>query len=102
MNKKVMQFRYYTDKSKNNYPLGLKKSSLNSGEIFKEFYPIAEINIQGAPNTKFFINNGENSILIGPSGIYHLNLQNLNGIYNLYFDLKPDDNNPLIIDIIYN
>jgi hypothetical protein len=45
MNKKVMQFRYYTDKNKNNYPLGLKKSSLNSGEIFKEFYPIAEINI---------------------------------------------------------
>ena len=102
MDKQIMQFRYYGEKNKNNYPLNVKKTEFTSGEIFKKFYPIHFLRIQGGKDTKFFINSGSNPIKIGTSGIYTLDLQEFTTIENLYFsDIKLDNETPLIIDIIY-
>ena len=102
MNKQIMQFRYYWEKNKNNYPFNSRKSDFTSGEIFKEFYPIHFLRIQGGKETKFFINSGSNPVKIGTSGIYVLDLQDFTIIEDLYFsDIKIDNENPLIIDIIY-
>jgi hypothetical protein len=45
MNKKIAQIRYYGNKNKNNQPSDIRLNDLISGEVFKEFYPISQINI---------------------------------------------------------
>ena len=99
MNKKIAQIRYYDNKNKNNQPSGIKLNDLKSGEVFKEFYPISQINVQGDPGTAFRINHDENTVIIGPSGIYNLDLEDFSSIEDLSF--VKIEGTPLIIDLIY-
>jgi hypothetical protein len=40
MAKKIKQFRYYANNSRNNYPTTLKYNQLISGSIFSSYMPI--------------------------------------------------------------
>lgn len=106
MAKQIVQFRYYGDNDARNYPKSLKRSQLTSGSIFSSYLPITQINIQTLANTKFYLNNGITSIIIGPTGIYKLNLEGLTEINKIIFDsnslieIQDSENGYLIIDIV--
>ena len=111
------QFRFYNQNSNKNYsPNGHPKVSyktLVNGTLFdlRQDNPAFQIGIQALPGTKFYLNNGRSSnskIIIGSTGIYELNTENINiNIINLQFDgqsindIDQNDNACLIVDIIY-
>lgn len=111
------QFRFYKNNSSQNYsPEGHPAVSYNTlvnGNLFglKQENPAFQIGIQALPGTKFYLNNGRSSnskIIIGSTGIYELNTENINiNIINLQFDgqsildIDQNDNACLIVDIIY-
>ena len=102
MNKKIMQFRYYGTKNKNNFPANIKAVDISTEDFFKNYYPIHYIKIQGPNSIKFQINSNLNSVMLGPSGIYELDLQNFSTIEDLKFSsISSTISEPLIIDLIY-
>lgn len=112
MAKQVKQFRYYGEGSEDqikNYPLGINAANLSSGSIFQDVLPIIQLGIQSLPGTKFYLNGSsiQKPIIIGHTGIYELNLNNLTQITSLQFDLASLDlidqqeNGALLIDVIY-
>lgn len=102
MNKKIMQFRYYGAKNKNNFPVNIKAGDFSTEDFFKNYYPIHYIKIQGPNSIKFQINSNSNSVMLGPSGIYELDLQNFSTIEDLKFSsISNTISEPLIIDLIY-
>ena len=102
MNKKIMQFRYYGTKNKNNFPANIKAGDFSTEDFFKDYYPIHYIKIQGPTNSiKFWINFNSNSVMLGPSGVYELDLQNFSTIEDLKFSIPSNISEPLIIDLIY-
>ena len=102
MNKKIMQFRYYGTKNKNNFPANIKAGDFSTEDFFKNYYPIHYIKIQGPNSIKFWINFNSNSVMLGPSGVYELDLQNFSTIEDLKFSSIPNTiSEPLIIDLIY-
>ena len=113
MAKQIKQFRYYSDseKNKNNQPTWLEKKFLMKDEsVFeKDYFSITKLGIQTLPGTRFYLNNSiEAPVIVGPTGIYELDLEGISEINNLYFDSKSlelinnNDSAYLIIDIIYN
>lgn len=114
MAKYLMQFRYYGDSSDGkNYPSEIKKDSLASGSYLINSKPsatsIASLGIQTLPGVKFYLNNSQiDPIIIGPSGIYELGINENYEITGLQFDRKSldliDANSGayLIIDVVYN
>ena len=114
MAKYLMQFRYYGDSSDDkNYPNNLNNTSLASGSYLITYKPnatsIASLGIQTLPGVKFYLNNSQvDPIIIGPSGIYELGIDENYEITGLQFDKKSLDlinaNNGayLIIDVVYN
>lgn len=107
MAKKVKQFRYYSNGSDNNYPLGLTNRQLISGSAFNNYMPIVQLGIQTMPGTKLYLNGSNNPIIIGSTGIYELDLQGLTQINSLQFDansvtlINNNQSAYLIVDIIY-
>ena len=103
--KSVRQFRYYGAKDENNYPKDLNYGQLKSGNIFKDCGVISQIGIQGKPGTKFYLNGSFNSIIIGETGIFELDLKGLGFISAIRFDGKSldlyEDSDKLLIDIVY-
>ena len=114
MAKYLMQFRYYGDSSDGkNYPSSITKNSLISCSYLINYKPsatsIASLGIQTLPGVKFYLNNSQvDPIIIGPSGIYELGIDENYEITGLQFDRKSldliDANSGayLIIDIVYN
>ena len=114
MAKYLMQFRYYGNSSDGkNYPSEIKKDSLASGSYLINSKPsatsIASLGIQTLPGVKFYLNNSQvDPIIIGPSGIYELGIDENYEITGLQFDRKSldmiDANSGayLIIDVVYN
>ena len=114
MAKYLMQFRYYGNSSDGkNYPSSITKNSLASGSYLITHKPsatsIASLGIQTLPGVKFYLNNSQvDPIIIGPSGIYELGIDENYEITGLQFDKKSldliDANSGayLIIDIVYN
>lgn len=115
MAKKVMQFRYYNDSSLENQPNrtsgisgAITKAKLTSGSIFSAYLPITQLGIQTVPGTKFYLNNADNPIIIGATGIYELDLEGLSEITAISFDassitsISSNDSAYLIVDIVYN
>ena len=114
MAKYLMQFRYYGNSSDGkNYPSAITKNSLISGSYFISYKPnaisIASLGIQTLPGVKFYLNNSQvDPIIIGPSGIYELGIDENYEITGLQFDKKSldliDANSGayLIIDVVYN
>lgn len=109
MAKQVKQFRFYDTQNSGgkNYPSNLSYRSLVSGSIFSNYLPITQLGIQSLPGTKFYLNNSNNPIIIGYTGIYELNLEGMGEITALSFDAKSleaingNANSYLIVDIIY-
>lgn len=110
MAKNIKQFRFYSannNKNQSNYPASLTKGQLGSGNAFNDCYPITQLGIQTLPGTQFYLNNGLTSIMVGPTGIYELDLEGISQINHLKFNLQSlnrilsDPNAYLIIDIVY-
>lgn len=106
MAKQVMQFRYYSEDNDKNYPAGINKANLKSGEIFSEYYPIIQLGMQSLPGLNFYLNNSNTSVIIGSTGIYELDLEGYAEVNKLSIDefsLDLINNNPsayLIVDVI--
>ena len=92
MAKKVMQFRYYGDSDNRNYPqvegIESAKDAANwiSGDVFKSYYPIIQLGVQGLPGTSFRLNDSIASIIIGSTGIYELDVEGYTDIRKISFD----------------
>lgn len=103
----VYQFRYYGEEDTRNYPSGLNATELKNGNVFNEYAPIIQLGIQALPGTKFDLNNSEEQIVIGNTGIYELELDAQVAITALRFNnsslktISDNTNAVLIIDIIY-
>lgn len=106
MAKQIMQFRYYEEDSNKNQPKSITKTRLAKGSIFNGYLPITKIGIQSLPGTKVYLNNSITPVLIGPTGIYELDLDGLSEITNIHFDpvsleaINKNHNAYLIIDIV--
>jgi hypothetical protein len=105
MAKKIMQFRYYRDGHKDNYPADLTAATLNSGAAFANCGTIIQLGIQSLPGLRFQLNNS-NAIMIGSTGIYELNVEGYAEIKYLNFqsdslkNVSENDGAYLIIDVI--
>lgn len=126
----VRQFRFYNLNSEENCNGGMTETSnsensnneeqievtyqtLVNGKLFglSDANPACQIGIQALPGTRFYLNSGRpgnNAIVIGQTGIYELNTENIGiNITNLQFDgasimaIHNARNIPLIVDIIY-
>lgn len=105
----IKQYVYYGDNNASNTP-GLNKNNLVSGDIFAG-KSIIQLGIQGYPGLKFYLNGAkdirDNGVIIGPTGLYELNVNKESTITNLRFNESSLDNNSLIvhggliIDILY-
>ena len=114
MAKYLMQYRYYGNSSDGkNYPSSITKNSLIICSYLINYKPsatsIASLGIQTLPGVKFYLNNSQvDPIIVGPSGIYELGINENYEITGLQFDRKSldliDANSGayLIIDVVYN
>lgn len=106
MANKVIQYRYYNDNNLNNYPSNATGDLFISGNAFTTV-PILQLGIQSLPGTKFKLNNSVDSIIIGSTGIYELDLENKTEISSLTFDATSIKNIGekngayLIVDVLY-
>ena len=111
MARKVQQIRYYGDNksdSDKNQPAKLTGNRLRSGSIFNQYTPMKQIGIQTMPGVKFYLNNSIEPIVIGSTGIYELNVENLTEITALSFDTtsinminETPSTSYIIVDILY-
>lgn len=113
--KEIAQFRYYNSAGNKNYPADIKASTWYQGNIFQGCGVISHLGIQGYPGVRFYLNGSKSAIMIGETGIYEINLENLGRIYSIQFikeDLEKfydtvnqeediNKNRILIVDIIY-
>lgn len=104
--KQVKQFRYYGSMSDKNYPKGLSYGDLRIGNIFNNLGVVTHLGIQATPGTQFYLNNSQNSICVGSTGIYELNLEGLGQIFAIKFaqpslDLIEQTHDGLFIDVVY-
>ena len=69
--------------------------------------PVIQLGIQSLPGTKFYLNNSNDPIIIGNTGIYELDLNGLSEITAISFDrasinaIATNQNGYLIVDILY-
>lgn len=107
MAKKVKQYRYYGSNDSRNWPSSVKYQTIVSGSVFQKEMPVIQLGIQALPGTKFYLNNSNNPIIIGYTGIYELNLEGIAEVTSLAFDAKSveainkSSNAYLIVDVIY-
>lgn len=113
MARKVKQFRFYQHSAttgkgdSRNQPANITVNNLKSGSIFSQYYPIVQLGIQSVPGVKFYLNKGEEPIIIGETGIYDLELDNSTQINHLSFAvdsvnmINANPNSYIIIDMIY-
>ena len=107
MAKQIKQFRYYKQNNLKNYPTNISIDNLASGSIFSKYMPVIQLGIQSLPGTKFYLNNSNDPIIIGNTGIYELDLNGLSEITAISFDrasinaISANQNGYLIVDILY-
>lgn len=116
--KKVVQIRYYGNGNGKNSKWDhlndngeivsedLTKDNFN--ENLSEYSNILQIGIQSFPGAAFSLNEGIDKVLIGTTGIYELNLENLIDINKLSIDNdtldlinKSSGSLYVIIDLLY-
>lgn len=92
-----------------NYPTNLQQDTLVLGNIFRDYGPVSQLGIQAPPGLRFYLNNSQFPIMVGETGIYELNLENVGRISAIRFD-KTDletfynseyQSDKLLIDIVY-
>ena len=112
MAKKLLkQFRYYGDNALKNSQ-DISSTSLVSGSIFfgsEKLISIAALGIQTIPGVQFYLNDSNEPIVIGSTGLFELSLSDGYEVNFLRFDQESIDliaasSNAayLIVDIIYN
>ena len=111
MARRVQQIRYYGDNKINsdkNQPANLTGNRLRSGSVFSQYTPMKQIGIQTMPGVKFYLNNSVEPIIVGSTGIYELNVENLTEITALSFDTtsinminETPSTSYIIVDILY-
>ena len=112
--KRIAQLRYHGEQSPLNNPTSLSRTDWTLGNIFKNYGIVSHLGIQGVPGLRFYLNNVSGSIMIGDTGIYEVNLENIGRITALRFEDDAifrnaydkqasisDERNSLIVDIIY-
>ena len=108
--KKIMQFRYRGENDLNNFPKYSNYANiLINGNVFKDYGLISKLGIQGPVGLKFYLNSLTNPIMIGETGIYELDLENVGRITSIQFDANDLSNfyndqlqsDQLLIDIVY-
>ena len=101
----IRQFRFYGDGNANNYPKDLTATELTTGNIFNGLGSISQLGIQGRPGTTFYLNGQLFPIVLGPTGIYEVDLKNSGQIYSIRFgkDFFKDyqAGERLLIDFVY-
>ena len=119
MANKIKQFRYYNDTNNlgKNSPsvitidgadVDVSYAHYVSGAVFGECFPVLQFGIQSLPGTKFYLNNGNDPIIVGSTGIYELDLEGQTEITQIQIDggsmktINDNDSAYLIIDIIYD
>lgn len=108
MAKRIKQVRYYEDGSSKNSDANIKYQQLVSGSAFTAYTPITQLGIQALPGTKFSLNNSQDSIIIGSTGIYELDLTDGSEVVAISFDplsiqaIRTNANAYLIVDMIYD
>ena len=112
MRKILRQFRFYGNSNSLNSPEDITSGDLERGEIFFKSSElknatIVSFGIQTVPGVQFYINDSPNTVIVGPTGIYELNLQDGYEINVIKFipdslDLIEENNNAyLIVDVMY-
>lgn len=108
MARRIKQFRFYSENDTlRNQPANISPQKLISGSVFADYLPIKQLGIQALPGTKFQVNNSNDPVIIGSTGIYELELPQDVEITALSFDassiarLSNLENGSLIVDIIY-
>lgn len=109
--KRIAQFRFHYTGSSANYPYGLTAEDW-SGNLLQNCGLVSHLGIQGEPGVVFYLNDGDNPIVLGSTGIYELNLEGIGRIASLRFDKDSleqyytkevnDDAHRLLVDIIYD
>lgn len=115
MAKQIKQFRYYGESSPDNQPILPVEEGKHEydvfvdGSVFDECYPILQLGIQALPGLEFYLNQSLESVVIGPSGIFELGLEDGTQITKLEFALKSMEvinasgaGTYLIVDLIYD
>lgn len=68
------------------FPDDLTPAKLVTGALFSDKMPIYQIGIQSLPGTKFYLNESQDPVMIGATGIYELDLHEKSTISGLRFD----------------
>lgn len=108
--KRIAQFRYRGEGHSENYPnYEFYTDKLTYGNIFQDYGFVSHLGIQGPVGLRFYLNQSSNPIMIGQTGIYELDLENIGRISAIRFDRTDINNyytdNPrsdkILIDIVY-
>lgn len=126
--KRIMQFRYrgtqteintgaYIADHNENYPtIWNYRDKLTLGNIFQDYGYVSQFGIQGPVGLRFYLNNSIHPIMIGETGIYELDLEDVGRLTSIrfnkedldYFYPKEEDiqfngnrADRLLIDIVY-
>lgn len=115
--RRIAQFRFRGSWLKNNelfisaenYPTDLQQDMLVTGNIFRDYGPVSQLGIQAPPGLRFYLNDSTHPIMVGETGIYELDLENVGRITTIRFDksdletfYNPDyQADKLLIDIVY-
>ena len=114
--KKLKQFIFYSPGNEKNFPKDTNSNDpLYSNpwkyNLFKGYGLVTHLGIQGETGLVFYLNEGENPITIGATGVYELDLSNIGHISRLRFSEdslkqyyptdRADSRRKLIVDIVY-
>lgn len=106
---KFAQFRYGGDGAVwTSTSASVTRDGLTTGEAFRNYCPLTQLGIQAIPGTRFFLNYGTEPIVVGPAGIWEIDVRAGVTIEALSFDPVTLDLNVtsesmpgLIVDFIY-
>lgn len=116
MSKQVKQIRYYSDNKllymgSNGtiyFPLdGYTQETFITGAAFADYMPTTHLAIQAPSGTVFYLNDNTNDIMVGPNGVFEIDVEGLTEITSLRFNnasMTKIDANPatyIIVDLVY-
>ena len=101
--KRIRQFRYYNNPSDNSPRTGL---DFQNGNWFESIGPVSHLGVQATPGTRFYLNGSTQTISVGHTGIYEIDLGDLGVIQSFKLDMSSVDLNSIqktgiIVDVIY-
>lgn len=104
---KIGQIRWFGTGNELNWPADITEAKLRYGTVLPSNYSIVAIGIQTLPGAQCYINGNSQSITIGHTGIFQLDLQGLSTISDITFTngtldlIRNSTTGYLIIDYVY-